>query len=513
MRLVVIGHGMAGSRLVEDVRARDPRHRIDITVLGAERHAAYNRILLSDVLAGRTHADDIALAAPGWPEEAGVDLRLGTAATAIDRATRTVRTEDGAELGYDTLVLATGSRPWLPPVAGLTVPTDTADTDTADTASTGGDLLDTGALRPGVTVFRTLGDCREILDAARTARRAVVLGGGLLGLEAARGLTGRGLDVTVLHHMGHLMERQLDPGAGAILRRTLNRLGVAVRTDTTVTGVLASGDRLDAVLLADGSWLETDLLVLACGVRPETDLARGAGLAVDRGVLVDDTLRTATDEHVYAIGECAQHDGQVYGLVAPAWDQARVAADRITGADPTASYTGSRVVTRLKAVGVDLAAMGETDILTDPDPDDETAEVLHFSDPARGTYKKVVLRDGKVTGAILLGQIDTVGTVTQLFDRDAPAPSDRLSLLFADRGAPVPAQTPALMPDRTTVCQCNGVTKGAITACVLAGARTVADVAAATRATTGCGSCRDTVAGITSWLTQAEPDQPAEVTA
>jgi assimilatory nitrate reductase electron transfer subunit len=481
-RIVVIGYGMGGSRLVEEIRARDPHRQYSVTVLGAEKQAAYNRVLLSDVLAGRTNAEDIALTAPGWTAEAGIDLRLGTIASAIDRDRREVVADDGSRIAYDTLVLATGSRAWLPPIDGLT-------------------------LRPRVTVFRTLEDCHAIIAAARTARRVTVLGGGLLGLEAARGLAGRGLDVTVVHHASHLMDRQLDAGAGLVLRRTLGELGVNVRTGTSITGVV--GDPVHAVRLDDGTELGTDLLVVACGVRPEVDLARDAGLRVERGIVVDDALRSVTDDTVYAIGECAQHDGQVYGLVAPAWEQARIAADRITGTDPTASYAGSRVVTRLKAAGVDLAAMGETD----PAGPDDSAEVLHFSDPTRGTYKKIVLRDGRVTGAILLGQIDTVGTVTQLFDRGAPAPSDRLALLFADRGAPASAQTPALMPDRATVCQCNGVTKGAITACVLAGARTVRDVATATRATTGCGGCHDTVAGITEWLASVEPDQPAEVIA
>ncbi len=480
--IVVIGYGMGGSRLVEEIRARDPHRRHAITVLGAEKQAAYNRVLLSDVLAGRTDADDIALTAPGWSAEAGIDLRLGAAATAIDRDSREVLADDGSRISYDTLVLATGSRAWLPPVDGLTI-------------------------RPGVTVFRTLDDCHAIISAARTARRVVVLGGGLLGLEAARGLAGRGLDVTVVHHAGHLMERQLDAGAGAVLANTIAQLGVEVRTGTTITGVL--GDPVHAVQLGDGTVLETDLLVVACGVRPEVELARAAGLRVERGIMVDDGLRSLSDDAIYAIGECAQHDGQVYGLVAPAWEQARIAADRITGTDNDATYAGSRVVTRLKAAGVDLAAMGETDLADPEDP----AEVLYFSDPARGTYKKVVIRDGRVTGAILLGQIDTVGTVTQLFDRGAPAPSDRLALLFADRGAPTPAQTPALMPDRATVCQCNGVTKGAITACVLAGARTVPEVAAATRATTGCGGCYDTVAGITDWLATVDPDPHEEATA
>ena len=481
-RIVVIGYGMGGGRLVEEVRARDPHRNHSITVLGAEKQAAYNRVLLSDVLAGRTAADDIALTAPGWSDQAGIDLRLGSVATAIDRDRREVLAHDGSRISYDTLVLATGSRAWLPPIDGLT-------------------------LRPGVTVFRTLDDCHAIISAASTARRVVVLGGGLLGLEAARGLAGRGLDVTVVHHATHLMERQLDAGAGAVLRSTLGQLGVQIRTGTTITAVL--GDPVSAVQIGDGSQLDADLVVVACGVRPEVDLASAAGLRVEHGVVVDDGLRSVTDDRVYAIGECAQHDGQVYGLVAPAWEQARTAADRITGTDPTASYAGSRVVTRLKAAGVDLAAMGETD----PSDPDDAAEVLHFSDPTRGTYKKVVIRDGRITGAILLGHIDTVGTVTQLFDRAAPAPADRLTLLFGDRGAPTTAQTPALMPDRATVCQCNGVTKGAITACVLAGARTVRDVAAATRATTGCGSCHDTVAGITDWLASVDPDPIEEVTA
>jgi assimilatory nitrate reductase electron transfer subunit len=298
------------------------------------------------------------------------------------------------------------------------------------------------------------------------------------------------------------MDRQLDAGAGDVLRVTLTALGVRVRTGVTITAVPGTGP-VASVLLSDGTALPAELVVLSCGVRPETALASAAGLAVDKGIVVGDDLRSVSDPDVYAIGECAQHAGEVYGLVAPAWDQARVAAAQIAGLN--SQYTGSRVVTRLKAAGVDLAAMGEAG--------DDTAEVIQFSDPARGTYKKLVLRDGRITGAILLGQIDTVGTVTQLFDRRAPAPSDRLSLLFGGLAAPAAAASPALMPGEATVCQCNGVTKNAITACVLAGARTVAEIAAGTRATTGCGGCRDTVEGITNWLARAEPTDRNEVTA
>jgi assimilatory nitrate reductase electron transfer subunit len=480
-RVVVLGYGMAGSRFAEELRVRDPGHRFALTIFGAERHAAYNRVLLSDVLAGRTDPGAIALTAPGWADGAGVALRLGVTITAIDRERREVVAADGTRTPYDTLVIATGSRAFVPAIPGLD-----------------------GPARPGVTVFRTLEDCHAIIEASRATRHAVVIGGGLLGLEAARGLAGRGLDVTVVHHRGHVMDRQLDSGAGAVLRSTLGALGVRVRTGVSAAAVPGGGP-VTSVRLTDGTELPAGLLVLACGVRPETHLAGAAGLDVERGIVVGDDLRSASDPDVYAIGECAQHAGQVYGLVAPAWDQARVAAARISGSDPSARYAGSRVVTRLKAAGVDLAAMGEAG--------DESAEVIQFSDPARGTYKKVVLRDGRVTGAIMLGQIDTVGTVTQLFDRGSVAPSDRLSLLFGDRAAPAPAHSPALMPSAATVCQCNGVTKGQITACVLAGAVSVAEVATATRATTGCGGCRDTVEGITAWLASAEPPSRNEVTA
>jgi assimilatory nitrate reductase electron transfer subunit len=252
------------------------------------------------------------------------------------------------------------------------------------------------------------------------------------------------------------------------------------------------------VRLTDGDVIKTNLVVLACGIRPDVSLASAAGLQVEQGVVVDAQLRSVNDDAVFAIGECAQHDGLVYGLVAPAWEQAAVVADIVSGARPEARYTGSTLVTRLKAAGVDLAAMG------DPlgGPDDADREVVQFSDPARGTYKKLVIRDGRLVGAILLGDCTTAGTVVQLFDRGAPVPSDPLSLLFAGIGAPTVAASPALMPAAAKICHCNQVTKRDIQECWLAGARTVDAVAATTRATTGCGTCRDAVTGIVDWLTQ-----------
>jgi assimilatory nitrate reductase electron transfer subunit len=477
-RVVVVGNGMAGARLVDELLARDDR--LHVTVFGAERYAAYNRVLLSSVLAGAATVDDIRL---GHDHSASDRLvvRTGVTVRRIDRARRLVVGHDGTRATYDVLVLATGSTARIPPIENL---------------------VRDGGLIAGAAVFRTVDDCHEILDAAKSAKRAVVVGGGLLGLEAARGLAARGLDVAVLHHTGHLMERQLDPLAGKVLARTLADLGVGVRLGAQAVAVEGT-ERIQGVRLASGEMLPADLVVLACGVRPEVTLAKAAGLAVNRGVVVDDALRSVSDPDVFAIGECAEHDGQVYGLVAPAWEQARVVADRVTAVDPEATYTGSRVITRLKAAGVDLATMGETHAEADAAAD---AEVVQFSDPARGTYKKVVIRDDRLVGAILLGEIGTVGTVTQLFDRQSPVPRDRLALLFSGRLSAAPADNPAHIPDRATICQCNGVTKGAITRCWLAGASTIGDIAAGTRATTGCGTCRPVVEGIVDWLAAADPE-------
>ncbi|MEO3868928.1 FAD-dependent oxidoreductase [Nonomuraea sp. B12E4] len=460
MRLVVVGNGMAGSRLVTEVRARDPHLRI--TVFGAETGQPYNRVLLSNVLAGSSRPEQLRLLDASWYAAHNVEAVLGSAVAWIDRDARTVVTEDGRREPYDLLVLATGSDAIVPPIPGV----------------------------ERAVPFRTLGDCERIIRAAGRARRAVVVGGGLLGVEAARGLAGRGLPVTLLHLAGHLMERQLDVEAGEVLGETLAGLGVEIRT-----GVSAAGVEADGVRLADGELVAADLVVLACGVRPVTGLAAAAGLEVRRGVVVDDELRT-DDPSIFAIGECAEHDGTVYGLVAPAWEQAVVAADVITGGK--ALYRGSRLVTRLKARSVELAAMGETQLT------EEHAEVVRFSHRARGTYRKLVIRDGRLVGAILLGESDAVGTLTQLFDRGAPVPGDRAGLLFPGLSSAPVAESPTLMPDAATVCRCNNVTKGQIRACWEAGAGDVAGVAAATRATTGCGTCRDAVAGIIGWLCEQE---------
>jgi assimilatory nitrate reductase electron transfer subunit len=468
-RVVIVGYGMAGARLATELQSRCAD--LKITVLGAEPHRAYNRILLSNLLAGKVGERDVALAEAAGH---GLDIRPGVEVTAIDRRRRTVHSGRGDIIEYDHLVLATGSRAVVPPI------------------------LDPDHLPERVAVFRTLDDCRRILTSAAGARTALVLGGGLLGLEAARGLATRGLHVQVVHLAGHLMDRQLDPAAGAVLARTLAGLGITAHLDATAeaVGTDAGGVTLS---LAGGKRLRAELLVLACGVRPETGLARAAGLAVDQAIVVDERMRTS-DPHIFAIGDCAQYGGVVSGLVAPAWEQARVVAQLLAGDDPAARYRPTPPVTRLKAAGIDLAAMGQPVGVADHH------EELSFADPARGTYAKLVIDGDRLAGAIMLGDNPAIGTVIQLFDRGAPVPADRRALLLgrAIGGSVAATQSPALMPDAATVCQCNTVSKGALVRCWRSGARTVEEVVAATRATTGCGTCRDAVTGIVDWLSTAD---------
>ncbi|MEJ3656734.1 FAD-dependent oxidoreductase [Actinomycetes bacterium KLBMP 9759] len=469
-RVVVIGHGMVGARFVEDVRRRDPDgSRLRITVVGAEPRPAYNRVLLSTVLAGGLTPQSVELHPAGWAARNRVDLRLGVAATSIDIDSRSVRTSDGGSLRYDELVLATGSRAWLPPIDGL-------DDDRA-------------------VPFRDMSDCERIIALARPGARFAVLGGGLLGCEAARGLVTRGMDVTLLHPADHLMERQLDPAGGAVLSAAFERLGVEVR----LGGHAAAWEPGSGVRMAGGELVAADALVVAAGVRAETGLAQDAGIAVDRGVLVDDRLATSA-ARVHAIGDCAQHAGSAAGLVQPGWEQAAVLADLLTGDDHGARYRGTRAVTRLKARDVDLATVG------DPAELAGAAEVLRFSDPAGGRYAALALRGDKVVGGAMIGLPDAAASMIQFFDTGVPAPTDRLALLLG-RALPGALETadPGRLPSAAVICRCNSVSKGALVTAWRAGATDVAALGKATRAGTGCGGCGDTVAGICAWLAEADP--------
>ncbi|MBJ7453840.1 MAG: NAD(P)/FAD-dependent oxidoreductase, partial [Blastococcus sp.] len=373
------------------------------------------------------------------------------------------------------LVLATGSHSFIPPMTGVR---------TAD-----------GSLRDGVVGFRTIDETRQMLAAARTHRKAVVMGGGLLGLEAARALQGHGLQVELVHAMPWLMNAQLSREAGAVLEKSVESLGISVHLDVLATEVLGT-DHVEGVLLKDGRRLDCDLLVVAAGVRPHTDVAVRSGLEVQRAIVVDDQLRTE-DPDVYAIGECAQHRGEVYGLVAPAWEHAKVLADVLTGTDPDAEYTGSRTATKLKVAGVDVAVMG----VSTPERDDD--EFLVISEPKRGVHLSVVIRDDKLVGATLLGDTRKVAFLTQAFDRGAPLPEERIRLLvdLSDGAEEVGV---AEMPADSQVCNCNGVSKGDICGAVADGCGSVGAVMDRTRAGKGCGSCKSLVKQIVEWAADGE---------
>jgi nitrite reductase (NADH) large subunit len=459
-KLVVIGNGMAGARLVEDVLARGGAERFEIAMFGDEPYGNYNRILLSAVLAGTSSPRDIFINPLSWYLQNRIRLHAGVRVQTIDRATRTVRSADGVTERYDALVLATGSQPFVPRIEGLHAG---------------------AALKEGAFVFRSLDDCNSITAHARQSKKAAVIGGGLLGLEAARGLIELGLEVHVVHLKGHLMETQLDPRGGQLLQRTLERMGVKVHLGKNTRAVLGE-ERVTALSFESGEQLDCDMVVISAGIRPHTALAKQAELEVKRGIVVGDDL-TTSDRDIYAVGECAEHRGQTYGLVAPLWEQTRVLADRLTGARPAAVYEGSKVSTKLKVMGVELTVMGQRDAEGDGD------EEISFADAGRGVYKKLLIRDGKLVGAMLLGDTSASPRLLQSFDRGLEVPDDPAELLFPPAGAP--AQASVLeMPLDAQVCNCNGVSKGTVMSAVGAGCRTLKTLSEATRAGTGCGSCK-----------------------
>lgn len=478
-KLVVIGNGMAGARTVEEILRRDGRNQFDITVFGDEPYGNYNRIMLSNVLNGSAEEDEIFLNPLQWYRDNKITLHAGVKAAGILRRARQVFGEDGRSEPYDKLIIATGSRPYIPPIEGL--------------------KLSNGQDKPGVFVFRSLDDTRNIAQYARGKERAVVIGGGLLGLEAARGLQNFGLDVHVVHKGGHLMGMQLDPAAGAILKSQMELLGVKVHLNKDTMAVLGP-DSVLGLRFSDRSTLECDMVIISAGITPNWEIAAGCGLTIERGIVVDDMMRSPDDSNVYAVGECAQHRGQCYGLVAPLWEQAKVLADHITGENPDARYHGSKVATKLKVMGVEVASMG----LIEPElPDDE---VVQFTEPKRGTYKKLIIRDGRLMGAILLGDISKAAYLMQAYDRNSPLPEERLSLLF-DIGAPPQKVTFGEMAMDSQICNCNGVSKAAIVACVKQGKRNAKAVMETTRAGMGCGSCKKMVADIVDWACDGQTEE------
>jgi nitrite reductase (NADH) large subunit len=477
-RLVVVGNGMAGARAVEEVLSRG-RDRFDIAVFGGERYGSYNRIMLSNVLNGSQCPDDILINPPQWYADNGVALHLGTFIDAIDRTAKIVTARDGTQEPYDKLLIATGSHPFIPPMAGA--------------------YAAEGTLKTGLFAYRGLDDCHAILDYVKSSRRIVTIGGGLLGLEVARAMMVKGAESHIVHLADHLLEMQLDAAGGAILRKAIEAMGIAVHVGKLTTEVVGD-DRVTGLKFKDGGSLDCDMVIVATGIRPNAELGVRAGLKVERAIVVDDQMRSVDDEDIYAVGECAQHRGRVYGLLGPVWEQGKVFADHITG-NSAAAYHGSKLATKLKVMGIELASMGITE------PGDERDELIQFMEPKRGLYKKLIVRDGRLVGGILMGDISKAPYLMQAFDRDAPLPDERVALLFdigTDRTLAVKD-----LPASAHVCNCNGITKGAIEECVAAGKRDAKAVMAATRAGTGCGTCKPLVAEVIAWFRGDRTDDAA----
>jgi nitrite reductase (NADH) large subunit len=477
-RLVVIGNGMAGARTVEEILSRAPG-RYAITVFGAEPYGNYNRIMLSGVLAGVEDESGIFLNDLDWYAANGITLHAGTRVTRIDRSARRVHAADGTVTPYDKLIIATGSRAFVPDIPGLHRPGR--------------------GYHQGVFAFRTLDDTRAMIRYAREHERAVVIGGGLLGLEAARGLQSHLGQVTLVHSAPHLMNAQLGAAAGQILRRSVEQLGIEVVTGARTTEILGR-QSVTGVRLGDGRVIGCDVVVVAAGIRAATEVAEASGLPVGRGVVVDDQLRVRGERDIYAVGECVEHRGQTYGLVAPLWEQARVLADHLTGADPAAAYHGSRVATKLKVAGVDVAAMGLQEAELDTD------ETVVFAEPGRGVHQSLIIRDDRLVGATLVGDVRKAALLIQAFDRGLALPEQRAALLF-DLGGPAVEVSAADLDPQAQVCNCNGVSKQTLVDTVRGGAKTVTGVMDSTRAGKGCGTCKSLVQQIVEWASGGDVEE------
>ena len=465
-RLVVVGNGMAGARLVEDVLARGGGDRFEVVMFGDEPCGNYNRILLSNVMSRSHQPHEIFINPLEWYAEQGVKLHAGCRVSGIDRPGRRVFHGDGEETSYDSLVIATGSRALVPRFEGL--------------------QGENGEYKDGVFVFRTLDDCRRIIDHSGRSRKAAVIGGGLLGLEAARGLQELGVEeVHVVHLVDHIMEMQLDGFGGGMLRRQLDDMGFHVHLGKNTKALLGNG-RVTGLSFADGSELDCDMVIVAAGIRPNVGLARDAGLSVNRGIVVGDDLCSPDDPSIYAVGECAEHRGRTYGLVAPLWEQTRVLADRLAGRNPEAEYHGSKVATKLKVMGIDLSVMGDHET-------GEDDEEVRYVEEASGVYKKLVVRGGRLAGAILLGDTTRAADLLHLFDRGEALPERRSDLLFPGDGGASAAASIESLPDDAQICNCNGVSKGHLVAAVEGGCRSLKSLCENTRAGMGCGSCKTQV--------------------
>ncbi|MCU0802783.1 MAG: nitrite reductase large subunit NirB [Rhodobacteraceae bacterium] len=452
-RLVVIGAGMASGRMLEHLF--EAGGNFDVTLFNGEPRGNYNRLMLSPVLSGEKTYAQIVTHDADWYAAHGVDCRFGEAVVRIDRANRVVYSNAGG-VPYDALVIATGSAPFIIPVPGK-------------------DL-------PGVCTYRDLEDTNAMIAASRPGAKAVVIGGGLLGLEAAAGMAARGADVTVIHLMGHLMERQLDPAAGYLLQKDLEQRGIRVHCKGATKAILGK-DRVEAVLLDDGTVYPADLVCMAVGIRPEVRLANDAHLEVGRGIAVDDQLRTS-DPAIFALGECVEHDKQLFGLVAPLYDQARVLATTLLG--EAAAFRPVQTATKLKVTGVDLFSAGDF-------ADAPGREDIVFRDPGRGIYKRLILEGDRLIGAVMYGDTADGAWFFDLIKQGRDVTPMRETLIFGPSfqgGAQAdPLAAVAALPHSAEICGCNGVCKGKIVEAISAGATTLDAVRSQTKASASCGTC------------------------
>lgn len=478
-KLVVIGNGMAPGRMLEHLFENAP-DAFDVTIFNAEPRVNYDRIMLSPVLSGEKSFEDIIIHGDGWYVDHGVMLYKGHKVVEIDRAAKTVRSEHGEVVGYDKLVIATGSAPFIIPVPGH-------------------DL-------PGVLTYRDLDDVDAMLLAAQSRGKAVVIGGGLLGLEAAAGLRERGMDVTVIHLMPSLMERQLDPAAGYLLERELESRGIRVITKASTKRIL--GDtRVEGIELEDGTVIPATLVVMAVGIRPNAALAKAAGLSVNRGIVVSDHMQTS-DPDIYSVGECVEINGNVYGLVAPLYQMAEVAASHL-GRTGQKRFVETSTATKLKVTGINLYSVGDF-----AEADDREEIVLR--DAAAGVYKRLVLKDNRIIGVVLYGETADGAWFFDLLRKQTDISEMRETLIFGQAyqgGSPMdPMAAVAALPDDAEICGCNGVCKGKITGAITSkGLTGLDDVRAHTKASASCGTCTGLVEQLLS-LTLGDAYNPAAVT-
>lgn len=454
-RLLLVGNGMTGERLLDELLVRGALDRFSVTVVGEERHAAYNRILLTSVLAG-ADPDSIVTKPLDWYTRHGIVLLADRRVQHLDTEHRRAHLDDGIELDYDVAVLATGSEAMRSPIAGIGQP--------------GGPPVD------GVHVFRTLDDClrlRADATAGSSGPDAGVIGGGLLGLEAAKALLDHGKRVTLVHTTDSLLDAQLDDVGGRFLRRSVEALGIRVVTGRAAS--LLARQTPDAIVLEDGRTVPAQLVVLATGVRPRVDVADASGIATNRAILVDDRLATSAPG-VYAIGDCVEHASTTFGLVAPGWEHAGVLADLLAGTRPEARYAGSTTYTRLKVAGIDVVSMG----VTDAGPDDEVVQVI---EERRGVYRKLIVRGGRLVGACAVGDPAAGAPLLQLLERGDPLPTNAIDVLCSPNAFAGAGQL------SSEVCTCNHVGEPALVAAIESGCDSLDALRACTRAGTGCGSC------------------------